>query len=95
MKKSKLQIMIDEFIKYLSKINILDIIFVIILIYFVIQCFFKGFTLSLISFMKWVFSTIVTIILVPKAQPIVGEYIKSEFVNSVGIGIFIFNDFVI
>ena len=90
MKKSKLQIMIDEFIKYLSKINLLDIIFVIILIYFVIQCFFKGFTLSLISFMKWVFSTIVTIILVPKAQPIVGEYIKSEFVNSVGIGILIF-----
>ena len=90
MKKSKLQIMIDEFIKYLSKINLLDIIFVIILIYFVIQCFFKGFTLSLISFMKWVFSTIVTIILVPKAQPIVGEYIKSEFVNSVGIGVFIF-----
>ena len=40
--------------------------------------------------MKWVFSTIITIILVPKAQPIVGEYIKSEFVNSVGIGIVIF-----
>ena len=89
MKKSKLQIMIDEFIKYLSKINILDIIFVIILIYFVIQCFFKGFTLSLISFMKWVFSTIITIILC-QSSTLVGEYIKSEFVNSVGIGIFIF-----
>ena len=37
--------------------------------------------------MKWVFSTIITIIFVPKAQPVVGEYIKSEFVNNLGIGI--------
>ena len=31
-----------------------------------------------------------TIIFVPKAQPVVGEYIKSEFVNNLGIGIAIF-----
>ena len=54
------------------------------------QCFVKGFTLSLISFMKWVLSTIITIILVPKAQPIVGEYVKSDFVNNIGVGIVIF-----
>ena len=40
--------------------------------------------------MKWVFSTIVTIILVPKLQPIVGEYIKSDFINNIGIGVVIF-----
>ena len=40
--------------------------------------------------MKWVISTIVTIILVPKLQPIVSEYIESEFVNNVGLGILIF-----
>ena len=40
--------------------------------------------------MKWVFSTIITIILVPKVQPIVGEHIKSDFINHVGIGIVIF-----
>ena len=52
--------------------------------------FLKGFSLSLISFMKWVLSTLVTIILVPKFQPIVSEYIQSEFVNSIGLGITIF-----
>ena len=52
--------------------------------------FFKGFSLSLISFMKWIFSTVVTIILVPKLQPIVSEYIQSEFINSVGLGVAIF-----
>ena len=82
--------MIEEFLKFFNQINFFDIIFIIILVYFIIQCFVKGFTLSLISFMKWVFSTIITIILVPKVQPVVGEYIKSDFVNNVGIGIVIF-----
>tara|TARA_Y100001958_G_C21119825_1_gene464245 strand:- start:406 stop:825 length:420 start_codon:yes stop_codon:yes gene_type:complete len=40
--------------------------------------------------MKWIISTIVTIILVPKVQPSVSEYIESEFVNNVGLGIIIF-----
>ena len=70
--------------------RILLIIFLSILVYFIIQCFVKGFTLSLLSFMKWVLSTIITIILVPKAQPLVGEYVKSDFVNNIGIGIVIF-----
>ena len=82
--------MIEEFLKIFNKIHIFDLVFIIILIYFVIQCFVKGFSLSLISFMKWVFSTIITIILVPKTQPLVGDYIKSEFINNVGIGIVIF-----
>ena len=82
--------MIEEFLKFFSQLNFFDIIFLFILVYFIIQCFVKGFTLSLISFMKWVLSTIITIILVPKAQPIVGEYVKSDFVNNIGIGIVIF-----
>ena len=82
--------MFDEFQEFFSQLNFFDIIFFIILIFFTVQCFVKGFTLSLISFMKWVFSTIITIIFVPKVQPIVGEHIKSDFVNNIGIGIVIF-----
>ena len=82
--------MIEEFLKFFSQLNFFDIIFLFILVYFIIQCFVKGFTLSLLSFMKWVLSTIITIILVPKAQPLVGEYVKSDFVNNIGIGIVIF-----
>ena len=40
--------------------------------------------------MKWILSTIVTIILVPKLQPFVSEYIQSEFINNLGLGIAIF-----
>ena len=80
----------DFFKNILNSFNLFDLFFLIVLFYSVIQCFLKGFSLSLISFMKWVFSTIVTIILVPKLQPIVSEYIESKFINNVGLGIVIF-----
>ena len=79
------------FLKDLTNlINLFDIFFLIVLIYNIVQCFVKGFSLSLISFMKWVLSAIITIILVPKLQPIVSEYVQSEFINNVGLGIAIF-----
>ena len=74
----------------LDNLNLFDIIFLIILIYNIIQCFLKGFSLSLISFTKWILSTIITIILVPRFQPVVSEYIESEFVNNIGLGVVIF-----
>ena len=75
---------------FYNSINLFDIFFLVILIYCIIQCFLKGFSLSLISFMKWVLSTIVTIILVPKFQPLISEYIESQFINNFGLGIVIF-----
>ena len=75
---------------FINNFNLFDIAAFVISIYFTIQCFLKGFTLSLISFMKWVFSTVITIILVPKFQPTVREYIESDFINNVGLGVVIF-----
>ena len=82
--------MLNVFESVTKNLNIFDLSVFFIFTYCIIQCFIKGFSLSLISFMKWVISTIVTIILVPKLQPIVSEYIESEFVNNVGLGILIF-----
>ena len=80
----------EDFSKIFSSINIFDIIFLILMIYFIIQCFLKGFSLSFISFMKWVFALVITIVLVPKLQPWVNDYIESEFINNFGIGIVVF-----
>tara|TARA_Y100001970_G_C13724502_1_gene598327 strand:+ start:68 stop:613 length:546 start_codon:yes stop_codon:yes gene_type:complete len=82
--------MINDFLKLIGSINLFDVFVSLIFFYCVIQCFLKGFSLSLISFMKWVFSTVVTIIVVPKLQPTVGEYIESEFINNFGLGIAVF-----
>ena len=73
-----------------NNLNFFDTVVSLIFLYCIIQCFLKGFSLSLISFMKWVLSVIITIILVPKLQPFVGEYIESEFINNVGLGVVIF-----
>ena len=81
---------VSFFEKFFNILNLLDIFFLIILFFFVIQCFIKGFLLSLVLFMKWVLSTVVTIVLVPNVQPFIGEYIQSSFINSVGLGIAIF-----
>ncbi len=80
----------EDLFKLIKDINIFDIIFLVIMTYFVIQCFLKGFSLSFISFMKWVFALVITIILVPKLQPFVKEYIESDFINNFGIGIVVF-----
>ena len=82
--------MLDHVDNILGNINLFDLAVAIVMIYTIVQCFLKGFSLSLISFMKWVLSTIITIILVPKLQPYVSDYIESEFINNVGLGIAIF-----
>ena len=73
-----------------NNLNLFDICVSIIFIYAVIQCYLKGFSLSLISFMKWVISIVITIILVPKLQPIVSDYVESQFINNFGLGFAIF-----
>jgi len=77
-----------DFIK--NNILLFDIIFILIILYTTIKCLAQGFSLSFLSSLKWVVSIIATIIFVPRLQPFVSNYIESEFINNIGIGIFIF-----
>ena len=76
--------------KSIKSLNIFDLVVIIIFIYCIIQCFLKGFSLSLISFMKWIISTSSYNFFVPKLQPFVSGYIESDFINNIGIGVAIF-----
>jgi|TARA_B110000211_G_scaffold133346_1_gene152896 membrane protein required for colicin V production len=77
-----------DFIK--NDILLFDIFFVIIILYNAIKCLSQGFSLSFLSSLKWVVSAVATIILVPRLQPWISEYVESDFINNIGIGIFIF-----
>ena len=77
-----------DFIK--NDILLFDIFFVIIVLYNAIKCLSQGFSLSFLSSLKWVVSAVATIILVPRLQPWISEYVESDFINNIGIGIFIF-----
>ena len=79
---------IFDFIK--ENIVLFDIIFLTFIIYFAVQCFAKGFFLSFVSFLKWILSLIITIILVPKIEPFISDYIENQFISGVGLGIVIY-----
>jgi len=67
-----------------------DLTVFLIILYSIIQCGAKGFMRSLMSFSKWLVALIVTIILVPKLNPWVQDYIESKFISDIGLGIFIY-----
>ena len=71
-------------------VSAFDLIVLLIVIYSIAECVGKGFLRSLLSFSKWILALIITIILVPKLNPIVQEYIESNFIADIGLGIFIY-----
>ena len=73
-----------------SSISAYDLIVFLIIVYSMAQCAAKGFMISLLSFSKWLLALIITIILVPKLNPWVQDYIDSEFIADIGLGIFIY-----
>jgi membrane protein required for colicin V production len=77
-----------EFIQ--NNIALFDLIVLLITIYSMAQCATKGFTLSLLSFSKWLIALVITIVIVPKISPWVEDYIESKFITDIGLGIFIF-----
>ena len=81
----------NSFIDFLKDdILLFDIVFVITILYNTVKCLSQGFSLSFLSSLKWIASAVATIILVPRLQPWVGDYIESDFINNVGIGVFVF-----
>ena len=81
----------SDFIEFIqNNISAFDLTVFLIVIYSMAQCTAKGFMISLLSFSKWLLALIITIILVPKFNPWVQDYIESEFIADIGLGIFIY-----
>ena len=79
---------IIEFIQ--NNISVFDLISFLIILYSIAECGAKGFMKSLFSFGKWLVALIITIILVPKLNPWVQDFIESKFIADVGLGIFVY-----
>ena len=73
-----------------DNISAFDLIVFLIIAYSMAQCAAKGFMLSLLSFSKWLLALIITIILVPKLNPWVQDYVESKFITDIALGIFIY-----
>ena len=82
--------MLDVLKNLYDAISIIDLIYLLISIFTLIQCYKKGFVLSILSMAKWLLAYIITLILFPKIKPYFKGTIDSEYVLDVGLGITIF-----
>ena len=78
-------------------ISTIDLIYLLITIYSVFQCYKKGFVLSILSMAKWLLAYVITLILFPIIKPYFEGVIDSEYVLDIilGIGIFVLVIFLI
>ena len=82
--------MVDAFKDFFEASSIIDLIYIIITIWYLISCYRKGFVLSILSMAKWLLAYVVTLILFPRVKPYVEDIIDNEYVLDVGLGIAIF-----
>jgi membrane protein required for colicin V production len=81
---------LDTLREFFSNISIIDFLYLIITVLSLIQCYRKGFVLSILSMAKWILAYVITLILFPKAKPYFKDIIDSEYVLDIGLGITIF-----
>ena len=82
--------MLDALIDFFNRTSIIDFLYLIITIISLIQCYRKGFILSILSMTKWILAYVITLILFPRFKPYFKNMIDSEYVLDVGLGIAIF-----
>ena len=82
--------MLEALSNFYKAISIIDLIFLAITILSIVQCFKKGFVLSVLSIAKWLLAYIITLILFPKIKPYFKDVIDNEYVLDIGLGITIF-----
>ena len=80
-----------DFLKdIIEPISTFDLIYLIITIFFLLQCLKKGFVLSLLSASKWLLAYVITLIIFPRIKPYVKGIIDNEYVLDIVLGISIF-----
>ena len=82
--------MLDILREFFSNISIIDFLYLVITILSLIQCYRKGFVLSILSMAKWILAYVITLILFPKVKPYFQDILDSEYVLDIGLGITIF-----
>ena len=82
--------MIDSFQDFFIKTSVIDFLYLVVTIISLIQCYRKGFVLSVLSMAKWILAYVITLILFPRVKPYFKNIIDSEYVLDVGLGIAIF-----
>ena len=82
--------MVNTFQDFLGEVSVIDFLYLIVTIFSLIQCYSKGFVLSILSMAKWIVAYVITLILFPRVKPYFKDIIDSEYILDIGLGIAIF-----
>ena len=82
--------MIETLQDFFNKTSIIDFLYLVVTVISLIQCYRKGFVLSVLSMAKWILAYVITLILFPTVKPYFKDIIDSEHVLDVSLGITIF-----
>ena len=82
--------MLDILKNFYNLISFIDLIYLTITILSLINCYKKGFVLSILSMAKWLLAYVITLILFPRIKPYLKNIIDNEYVLDIGLGVTIF-----
>ena len=80
----------ENFLEFFKQVSSFDIIYIIITVLSLINCYKKGFILSLLSASKWLLAYVITLFLFPKTKPYMEGIIDNEYVLDIALGICLF-----
>ena len=82
--------MVNTFQDFLGEVSVIDFLYLVVTIFSLIQCYSKGFVLSILSMAKWIVAYVITLILFPRVKPYFKDIIDNQYVLDIGLGITIF-----
>ncbi len=82
--------MLESLTDFYNSTSILDLLYLLITVLSLIKCYKKGFVLSVLSMAKWLFAYVITLIIFPRAKPLLKNIIDNEYVLDVSLGVTIF-----
>ena len=82
--------MTENLVNFLNKIQIFDLVFIVLTFLSLVKCTSKGFVLSLLSASKWILAYVLTLFLFPRIKPYVSDFIDNEYILDVVLGLSIF-----
>ena len=82
--------MLNVFADFYNSTSIVDLVYLGLTILSLIQCYKKGFVLSILSMLKWLLAYIITLIIFPRAKPYLKGVIDNEYILDLILGVSIF-----
>ena len=82
--------MVNTIQDFLGEVSVIDFLYLVVTVFSLIQCYSKGFVLSILSMAKWIVAYVITLILFPRVKPYFKDIIDNQYVLDIGLGITIF-----